>query len=213
MKSPDAILLAYVEARERLASAPGLALALHSGLVTALLCETKRCIGSPRRDKEGVWACSICRKPWSLEQVELGRTQIGGRVSMWGGSRQLVRTRTPARSPESRAHRVLLTYGGALEQLSLEQPHAFCAWRLHVLDDAEVQAGRANCLGLPLELIPPRMVGLLAEGALPRCDAAVTVYRVRKWISAARRRAVEILEERVRRTVAASAALRSAGGK
>jgi hypothetical protein len=207
VKSADAMLLDYVEARERLASAPALTMTLHSGLITALLCERKRCIGSPRQNRNGEWRCSSCRRLWDLERVELGRTQIGGKVSMWGRDRKLVRTRSAARSPESRPHRVVRGYGPILDQLATEAPHAFAAWRLHVLDDREIRLGQANCLGLTLEYLPARMAAMVASGALPPCEIRITVYRVRQWIGFARRRAVEILEERVRRTVAAAVEL------
>jgi hypothetical protein len=215
LRSADAILMAYVEAREKLSSAQAIGYTLHSGLVTSLLCgATRTCGGYPRpanehdqrQGREG-WICSSCNKPWQLEAVELGRTQIGGRVSMWGKTRRVARGRTAARSPDTAAHRALRDYGPVLHQVHEEDQHAFIAWALHLLDDAGIQAGIEKSLGAAQHEIPARMLELVRAERLAPLYGDVTEYRVRRWIRWARRRTLQIIEDRTRATIAMAAAI------
>lgn len=206
--SADALLLDYVEARERLASAPALQMTLTSGMVGSALCSKPHCAGSPRLDEEGDMRCTVCRRFWDVELIQVGKTEIGGKVSMWGRRRSITRTRVAARESESRSHRTVRGLAFTMDQLFAEHPHATRAWTLHVLDDQEVLAGRANCLGMPLDHIPARLSRLIEVGVLPPCDVRITLYRTRQWIGFARRRAVELVEQRTRRTLAAASDVR-----
>ena len=224
LDTADGLFRAYVEAIHRYGSAPSPSYTVHSGRITALFCAaTKGCGGSPRIHQEEagrvpIWKCSICKKPWGLERVELSRGAIGGRVA--GGPRDATGKRrnhlgrsarlrsSPRRSrsggglASTHAAEVLGDVAAALELSAEEDIHAFVAWRTFLFDDAEVRAGRSKSIGLPYEdhqgraSVQTRMLELLEGGLLPPYDEQVTVYRIRRWVSGARRRAIETFKDR-----------------
>jgi hypothetical protein len=173
---------------------------------------TRGCRGTPRLDGS-MWKCSACRKRWEIERVEPSRGEIGGRVV--GGLRdaagtrkrklgRAARLRGSARSSRaetglasSRAAWALGDVGAVLDHVAEEMPHAFATWRLHVLDDAALRAGRATALGLVLDAVPGRIAELIRVGLLAQVEHELTLYRVRKWIGEARRRTVELYQGRL----------------
>jgi len=219
----DDLLRAYLAAIMRWGSAPSPSYTVHSGSLAELFCATKGCGGFPRLEHEEqgripVWKCSSCRKPWRFEQVELSRGEIGGRV---GGSlrnpnpkgRSLApsaRLRAGPRSSSAgrglastRAAEVLGDIAQVLDQVATDQPHGFTAWRIFLFDDTEVRSGISKSIGIPMDDDRPgrcsvrqRMIELLDGGFLPPTEHAVTLYRVRKWISGARRQSWDLYDGR-----------------
>jgi hypothetical protein len=206
-RGADALLLQYVDETSRIASPRGQRITSHAGLRTSPYCQaTRHCSGTPRSQRDG-WKCSRCNKPWLLEQVELPKGAIGGRVAIWGKSRRVRRSSSSSRY-QPQGTLILddpqrAKFGLYLDEVETEMPAAFAAWWIHVLDPTLVLEGNAERsraherraalpmnveseLGLPFELIPDRMLELARVGALRKPRGEITVRRVIEWVREAR---------------------------
>lgn len=180
--SADELLRRYAEARTLLSGAKAQNLIAHSGGTCALLCANRECAGSPRRVLEdGIprWRCAKCRKLWPIEEKDLGRREFQdtrrGIVSI---GEQRVR---------------LGDFAVILRRVQERLPWQCAAWYVHVLAptyEAD-ENGPSVGLGVPLDLVPGRMQKLERAGEIdPLPFGGLTVYRVKRWISAARAEAM-----------------------
>ncbi len=182
IKFADQLLLQYAETRSILSGAKAHNLIAHTGGMAALYCATPKCTGSPKvtRSSEartrGVrWVCSACRKPWPIEEKDLGR-------------REFQDTRRGVVSiGETRVR--LGDFAVILRRVQERLPLPSTAWFVHVLAPTHEanEAGPAMGLGVPLDLVPERMQKLERAGEIdPSPLGEVTLYRVKQWIHAAR---------------------------
>ena len=212
----DDLLRIYVEAIHQYGSAPSAGYTVHTGSLAQLFCSTPKCGGFPRLEKEEdgripVWKCSRCRKPWKFERVELSRGEIGGRVA--GGLRSPSTRGKTLRNPQrlrsqprrsaargglasTRAAEALGDIAQVLDQVAAHDVHAFAAWRIHLFDDTEIRALRSKSLGISMDQLPRRIRSLVHLEYLPPYEQAITLYRVRRWISGARRHAWDLYTDR-----------------
>lgn len=177
--SADELLRQYAETRSLLSSAKAQNLIAHSGGICALLCSTKDCAGSPRRTMEdgiSVLRCSKCKKLWPLEEKDLGR-------------REFMDTRRGIRTIGEQRIR-LGDFTVILQRVRKKLPEQFTAWYVHVLAPTyeEQDGGPAVGLGVPLDLVPDRLLKLERERRIdPLPMGSITLYRVRQWIGEARK--------------------------
>ena len=226
MRRADDMLRDYFEALARLSSAPSQRLTVLEGRMPALRCEPEwmstsaasHCPGTAEQ-VDAVWRCDTCKRPWRLDPVSMGRTEVGGKVIMkdtlqrnakgdWVRRARAKLTRGPApatRSSDTRSHALLRYYGPLLDQLTLENVHAAAAWWLHVLDDEPIVRGLARKVGAPVEsevleiTVARRLAWFVAQGTLPPVGCDVTTYRVQVWITWARERLEDLVRAMERR--------------
>lgn len=175
----DEKLLEYARACSLTAGAPSQRLTLHPGYRTALMCATKDCPGSPRREV-AEWKCSACRKPWPVERVELGRNEVGLPKHQ--------RSKGGINGSQIDLHDI----GVILDQLEEEIPWATVAWVVYVLSPGDPTEGK---FGISKDDTVERVAELQVSEELHGMPDP-TLWRVKAWINAARRRFYTIALQR-----------------
>lgn len=177
--SADELLRRYAEERSLLSGAKAQNLIAHSGGICALYCVNKHCAGGPTKSlaENGLYVlrCSVCQKPWKLDEKDLGRREFQdtrrGIVSI---GEQRIR---------------LGDFAVILKHVQERLPWQCTAWYVHVLAPTyeASEAGPATGLGVSLDLVPDRLQKLERAGEIdPMPFGLLTYYRVKTWIQAAR---------------------------